>query len=283
MFELGLLGISAHVVDSLAQIGGQCATLYPEKPIYDIPAFAVVGAQELVDRLAEQIEPFNPTFHLGQEVVELQRLDNGAFRLVTATGTEFATRVVVIAGGLGSFQPRPLRVPGAKEHEGRNLEYKITDKQRYADKRVAILGGGDSALDWALELYDVAASVALVHRREEFRAQPASVAKMKGLANDTPERLRYVIGRVSGLIVSDGALAGLHVEPFGEDGVKEDVSFDDLLVFYGLSPTLGQSRSGGSRSIAATSTSIPSSSRPTSRGYTQSETSTPTRARRSSY
>lgn len=238
VFELGLLGIKAHVVDSLAQIGGQCAALYPEKPIYDIPALPVVGAQELVDRLAEQIKPFDATFHLGEEVVALHAEDGGKFRLSTAKGTAFEARAVVIAGGLGSFQPRPLRIPAARAHAGRNLNYRVTDKSRYRGARVVILGGGDSALDWALELHGIAASVTLVHRREEFRAAPASVEKMKQLAARADGTMRYVVGRVSGIVEHEDKLAGVTVEPF-DGGEREAFPLDELLVFYGLSPNLG--------------------------------------------
>ena len=135
IFELGLLGIHAHVVDALPEIGGQCVALYPEKPIYDIPALPVVGARELVDRLAEQIRPFKPDFHLGEMVVKLECEPDGAFSLETSSGTRFRTRTVVVAGGLGSFQPRPLRLPGVKGYEGVNVEYKVLDKSRYRARR----------------------------------------------------------------------------------------------------------------------------------------------------
>ena len=153
VFELGLLGISAHIVDSLPTAGGQCTALYPDKPIYDIPALPVCGAQELVDRLQAQIVPFAPTFHLHQEVVELEANPEHGFYLKTSKGTEFLTRTVVIAGGLGSFQPRPLRLPGIEQYANVNLHYKITDRERFRDKRLVILGGGDSALDWTLDLH----------------------------------------------------------------------------------------------------------------------------------
>lgn len=239
VFELGLLDIHAHVVDTLPEIGGQCAALYPEKPIYDIPALPVVGARELVDRLAEQIRPFKPDFHLGEMVVQLEREPDGAFSLETSAGTRFRARAVVVAGGLGSFQPRPLRLPGVKGYEGVNVEYKVLDKSRYRGRAVAILGGGDSALDWALDLAPLAKSLTLVHRREGFRAQPVSVERLRALAAAEPERIRIVIGRVSGLIEEGGALGGIKVEPFEKDAAKRAVRFDDLLVFYGLSPNLG--------------------------------------------
>ena len=239
VFELGLLGIHAHVVDTLPEIGGQCAALYPEKPIYDIPALPVVGARELVDRLAEQIRPFEPDLHLGEMVVKLECGADGAFSLETSAGTRFHARAVVVAGGLGSFQPRPLRLPGIKGHEGVNVEYKVLDKSRYRDKAVAILGGGDSALDWALELAPLAKSLTLVHRREGFRAQPVSVERLRAMAEAEPDRVRILIGRISGLIEEGGTLDGIEVEPFEKGAAKQAVRFDDLLVFYGLSPNLG--------------------------------------------
>ena len=239
VFELGLLGIHAHVVDTLPEIGGQCAALYPEKPIYDIPALPVVGARELVDRLAEQIRPFEPDLHLGEMVVKLECGADGAFSLETSAGTRFHARAVVVAGGLGSFQPRPLRLPGIKGHEGVNVEYKVLDKSRYRDKAMAILGGGDSALDWALELAPLAKSLTLVHRREGFRAQPVSVERLRAMAEAEPDRVRILIGRISGLIEEGGTLDGIEVEPFEKGAAKQAVRFDDLLVFYGLSPNLG--------------------------------------------
>ena len=239
VFELGLLGIHAHVVDTLPEIGGQCAALYPEKPIYDIPALPVVGARALVDRLAEQIRPFKPDLHLGEMVVKLEREPDGAFSLETSGGTRFLARTVVVAGGLGSFRPRPLRVPGANRYEGVNVEYKVLEAARYRGKAVAILGGGDSALDWALELAPSAKSLTLVHRRAGFRAQPVSVERLRAMAEAEPERVRILIGRISDLIEEGDTLRGINVEPFEKGAGKHTVPFDDLLVFYGLSPNLG--------------------------------------------
>ncbi len=238
VFELGLLGIDAHVVDSLPVIGGQCTALYPDKPIYDIPALPIIGAEELINRLAEQIRPFAPSYHLGQQVVELQRREDGSFRLATSTGTEFIAKTVVIVGGLGSFLPRPLRLPDIARFAGANLLYKIADKTRYRGKNIIILGGGDSALDWVLELYDIAASVTLIHRREEFRAAPASVAKMKQLAVTDPARMRFLVRRITGFEEQGGRLSGLRVAEFGSDD-ESIMALDELLVFYGLSPNLG--------------------------------------------
>ena len=239
VFELGLLGIHAHVVDALPEIGGQCVTLYPEKPIYDIPALPVVGARELIERLEQQIRPFKPDMHLGETVVKLERLSDDAFALETSAGTKFVARAVVVAGGVGSFEPRPLRTPGADRYAGVNLEYKVLDKARYRDRSVAVLGGGDSALDWALELAPAAERLTVVHRRAEFRAQPASVERFRAMAAAEPERFHILIGRVSDLVEDGDKLVGIHVRPFEQDAQPHEVRFDELLVFYGLSPDLG--------------------------------------------
>ena len=235
VFELGLLDIRAHVVDALPQPGGQCSELYPEKPIYDIPAFPVIGAQELVDRLMQQIEPFNAQFHLGQVVTDLQKKENGRFALKTSNGTEFDTACVIIAAGLGAFQPRRLRKPGAEEFEGRNIHYKVTRAEDFAGQDVIILGGGDSALDWTLELHDKVKSLTLIHRRPEYRGQPASVKTMKALA--AAGALTEQQGMVRELIVEDGQFRGLKVADLENN--MQDVHADHACVFWGLSPNLG--------------------------------------------
>ncbi len=152
VFELGLLGIKSHIVDTLKHPGGQCAELYPDKPIYDIPALPICGAQELVDRLMQQIAPMGPVFHFGEEVAELQRQDDGRFFLRTSAGTEFLARTVVIAAGLGSFQPRRLGVEGCDAFEDRQVHYRVRSAAEFAGQRLVIFGGGDSALDWVIDL-----------------------------------------------------------------------------------------------------------------------------------
>jgi len=235
VFELGLLDIHAHVVDSLPQAGGQCAELYPDKPIYDIPALPVCGAQELVDRLMEQIAPFKADFHLGQTVTSLQRVDDGRFRLETSAGTVFDTATVILAAGLGAFLPRRLRAAGAERWEGRTIHYRLRDPENLADKRIIILGGGDSALDWTLALHGKARCITLVHRRSEYRAQPASVKAMKVLADG--ETLIEIHGHVAAVCEQDGAFTGLEiVDPAGQ---KQTVAADEVYVFWGLSPNLG--------------------------------------------
>ena len=235
VFELGLLGIAAHVVDSLAHPGGQCTELYPDKPIYDIPALPVCGAQELVDRLLQQIKPFKPQFHLGQEVVEFARLDGGRFLVRTAAGMSFDAGTVVIAAGLGSFQPRRLGIEGIEGFEGGAIQYRVKNAADLAGKRLVIFGGGDSALDWTLELLPRAASVDLVHRRSEFRAAPASVAKMREQV--AAGRMQCFEGLPHSLIVSDGALRGVNIK--NSAGAVQALAAEQLLVFFGLHPKLG--------------------------------------------
>jgi thioredoxin reductase (NADPH) len=235
VFELGLLGIHAHVVDSLAHAGGQCTELYPDKPIYDIPALPVCGAQELIDRLMQQIKPFNADFHLGQEVREVRRLDERIFLMRTAAGTTFHTRSIVIAGGVGSFQPRRLGVEGAEAFEGRSIHYRIRNVAQFHGLDLVIFGGGDSALDWTLELCGKARSLTLVHRREEFRAAPASVARMRELVS--AGHMRYVEAIAHRLIADGDAIRGIEVR--GKDNALQQLDAEQLLVFFGLHPKLG--------------------------------------------
>jgi thioredoxin reductase (NADPH) len=239
VFELGLLEISAHVVDSLPVVGGQCVELYPDKPIYDIPAVPVCTGQELADQLMRQIEPFKPSFHLGQEVCALERGDDGRFLAATTAGTRFVARTVFIAAGVGCFQPRTLKLPGIDRFENRQLFYRVREPARFEGRHLVIAGGGDSALDWALALQPRAASVVLVHRRAEFRAAPASVAKMRALCD--AYEMQSTTGQITGFDVVDEGdrerLAALKL--VGADGVTRRLPLDDLLVFYGMSPKLG--------------------------------------------
>ncbi|HSY07097.1 MAG TPA: NAD(P)/FAD-dependent oxidoreductase [Steroidobacteraceae bacterium] len=234
-FELGLLGISAHVVDSLAHPGGQCAELYPDKPIYDIPALPVCNAQELVDRLLQQIKPFAPKFHLGQEVSEFAKLDSGRFHIRTAAGTTFDAATVVIAAGVGSFQPRRIGLEGAQAFEDEHIHYRVRRAADLHGRELVIFGGGDSALDWTLELATKARALTLVHRRADFRAAPASVARMRELA--AAGRIRHLEALPHSLIVEDGVLTGVNVK--APDGLTHALAADELLVFFGLHPKLG--------------------------------------------
>jgi thioredoxin reductase (NADPH) len=241
VFELGLLGLKAQLVDSLKAPGGQCVELYPDKPIYDIPAVPVCSGQELTDRLLEQIKPFDAGMHLGQEVTSVERQENGRFRVATSAATVFDAGAIVIAGGVGSFQPRKLEVPGADRLEGRYVHYRVKDPRAFADQDVVILGGGDSALDWTLALVEHARSVVLIHRRPEFRGAPASVAKLHALRDEL--RADVIIGQVKELTELDGVLKSASVQ--GGDGVVRRVELDQLLVFFGLRPSLGPIASWG--------------------------------------
>jgi len=236
VFELGLLEIKAHVIDSLVQAGGQPIELYPDKPIYDIPAIPVCTGQELTTALLKQCEPFKPTFHLAQEVAHLAKREDGRFDIETSIGTRFITKTVFIAGGVGSFQPRKPKVEGITQFEDNGqLAYRVRDPQKYAGKNVVVLGGGDSALDWALALQPVAESVTLIHRRDEFRAAPASVAKMKALCE--ANEMMHIIGQVTGFEAEEGVLKEVKVTSL--DAVTRRLPLDNLLAFFGLSPRLG--------------------------------------------
>ncbi len=236
VFELGLLGLKAEVVDSIRQPGGQCTELYPDKPIYDIPAVPVCTGQELTDALLKQIEPFGAGMHLGQEVQVLQRRDDGSFFVETSKGTQFTAKAVVIAAGVGSFQPRPLRVPDAETYEGTSLHYRVRDPGLFRGKRLVILGGGDSALDWVLELAETAERITLVHRRDEYRAMPDSVAKMKQLVADG--RMDEITSaKAKALKGKGGQVTSIVIAP--KEGEVVEVEADHVLVFFGLAPKLG--------------------------------------------
>lgn len=239
VFELGLLEIKAHIIDSLAYPGGQCIELYPDKPIYDIPAVPVCTGKELTDNLLKQIEPFGATFHLGQEVTQVEKQADGRFFVATSKGTQFLTKTVFIAGGVGSFQPRTLKVDGLEKFEGTQLHYRVKNPSQFAGKNLVIVGGGDSALDWALNFVqegpNKAESVILIHRRDGFRAAPASVAKMRELCD--AYEMQFVVGQVTGYEERDGRLVQIKVT--GGDGVTRTMPLDMLLVFFGLSPKLG--------------------------------------------
>ena len=239
VFELGLLEIKAHVLDSLGYPGGQCIELYPDKPIYDIPAVPVCTGKELTDNLLKQIEPFEPTFHFGHEVSVVRKRDDGRFDVETSRGLRFVTKTIFIAAGVGSFQPRTLKVEGLDRFDGTQLHYRVRNPAEFAGKNLVIVGGGDSALDWALNFVQEgphkAESVILVHRRDGFRAAPASVARMRTLCDEL--EMQFMVGQVTGFEEAEGRLSSLKVT--GGDGVTRVVPLDMLLVFFGLSPKLG--------------------------------------------
>ncbi len=235
IFELGLLGIKADIFDSLSHPGGQCTELYPDKPIYDIPAIPSCTGQELIDRLLEQVEPFGANFHMGEEVEIVEATDDG-FRVCTAAGTEMLAKTVFIAGGVGSFTPRKLRFPEAETLEGKCLHYRVRDPARFAGKRVVVLGGGDSALDWAVELAPKAESLVLVHRRDEFRGAAATAAALQDLA-DAGQAEIVLSAKATGLQVEGDRLTGVELKL--ADGSTRVLPADELLVFFGLAPKLG--------------------------------------------
>ncbi len=239
VFELGLLEIKCHIIDSLAYPGGQCIELYPDKPIYDIPAVPVCTGQELTDNLLKQIEPFGATFHLGQEVSAVEKKDDGRFFVETSKGTQFLTKTIFIAAGVGAFQPRLLKIDGLDKFDGSQLHYRVRDPSLFAGKNLVIVGGGDSALDWTLNFVQEgphkAESVILIHRRDGFKAAPASVARMKELCD--AYEMQFVVGQITGIEERDNRLAAIKVT--GGDGVTRVIPLDMLLVFFGLSPKLG--------------------------------------------
>jgi thioredoxin reductase (NADPH) len=239
VFELGLLEIKAHIIDSLAYPGGQCIELYPDKPIYDIPAVPVCTGKELTDNLLKQIEPFGATFHLGQEVSVVEKKSDGRFFVETSKGTRFLTKTIFIAAGVGAFQPRLLKIDGLDKYDGTQLHYRVRDPVLFKGKNLVIVGGGDSALDWTLNFVQEgphkAESVILIHRRDGFKAAPASVAKMKELCE--AYEMQFVVGQITGIEESGDKLSAIKVT--GGDGVTRVMPLDMLLVFFGLSPKLG--------------------------------------------
>ena len=235
VFELGLLGLKAEVVDSIRQPGGQCSELYPDKPIYDIPGIPVCTGDELTANLLEQIKPFDAGMHLGEEVAVV-RADGDEFFVQTDKGTQFQCKAVVIAAGVGSFQPRPIRVAGVDDLNEECLHYRVRDPQRFAGKRLAIFGGGDSALDWVIELAPIAGHITLVHRRDEYRAVDASVAAMRQLAADGNVTI-VENSKASTVHHDNGELTAIDVK--NKDGEETRIEADEMLVFFGLAPKLG--------------------------------------------
>ena len=236
VFELGLLDLKCHLIDILDKPGGQCAELYPEKPIYDIPGYPVIGALELIDKLQEQIKPFHPTYHYGQQVEKVARLPDGAgFEVVTDAGTEFRCKVVVIAAGGGSFQPKRPPVPGIEGYEGTSVFYSVRKMEAFRDQSIVIVGGGDSALDWTLNLTPVAKRVTLVHRRDDFRGAPHSVEQMRKLVAEGKVDLH--IGQVTELKGEGGDLSAVVLKK--NDGSVIDVPATRMMPFFGLTMKLG--------------------------------------------
>ena len=238
VFELGLLDIKAHLIDILPKIGGQCAELYPEKPIYDIPGFPIITGQQLVDNLEKQVHPFGPTFHLSEMVEALESLgdaEHPKFRVTTDAGTVFECKCVIVAAGGGSFQPKKPPIIGIDAFEGKTVFYSVRRIEHFRDRNVMIIGGGDSALDWVLNLHPVAKRVTLVHRRDAFRAAPHSVKAMRELV--ATGQMDFVLGQATKVDGADGQLASVTLRK--ETGEIVDVACDDMLPFFGLTMKLG--------------------------------------------
>ena len=242
VFELGMLGLRARLVDSLAGVGGQCQALYPEKPIYDIPGYPRILAGELIERLAEQAAPFKPGYHLEQRVEQLHPLGGGRYRVVTSAGTEIDCGAVIVAAGVGAFGPNRPPLDGLRDYEsqgpGAGVHYLVSRREDFRDKRLVIAGGGDSALDWTLSLSELARKIYVVHRRDKFRAAPESVREMRRLADDPGSPVELVVPyQLHGLDGSDGRLTGVDVATL--DGDVRRLEADALLPFFGLSMNLG--------------------------------------------
>ena len=234
VFELGLLDIKCHLIDILDEVGGQCSELYPEKPIYDIPAIPVCTGQELTDKLMTQIEPFDPKFHLGQMAESISKKEDGTWTVQTDLGTIIKAKVIVIAAGGGSFVPKKPPLKGLEEFEGKSVFYSVRKMEDFRNKNILIAGGGDSALDWTVNLHPLAKKLTLLHRRDDFRAAPDTINKMRKLVAD--DEMHLEIAQLKELHGKNGVLKSVAVK--GEAG-EYDIECDRLLAFYGLTMKLG--------------------------------------------
>ncbi len=235
VFELGLLDIKAHLVDILDKIGGQCAELYPEKPIYDIPGIPYVTGQGLTEALLEQIKPFGATFHLNEMVQTIEKIGDPLFRVTTDADQVFEAKVVIISAGGGSFQPKRPPVPGIEAYEGKSVHYAVRKMETFRDKDILIVGGGDSALDWTLNLQPIAKSMTLLHRRDDFRAAPHSVEQMRALVK--AGKMQMKLGQVTSLEGEGGQVTAAVVK--GNDNTTFKVACNTVLPFFGLTMKLG--------------------------------------------
>ena len=235
VFELGLLDIKAHLVDILDRPGGQCTELYPEKPIYDIPAYPVISGQELTDNLMKQIEPFKPVFHLGQMAESITQAADGKWVVTTDLGTIITATVIIIAAGGGSFSPKKPALPGIENYEGTSVFYAVRQMEKFRGRNVVIAGGGDSALDWTVNLQPVANHVTMLHRRDDFRAAPDTVNKMRELV--AAGKMTLKIADLAGIEGTAPQMTGLKLKT-KEDG-ETILPCDTLLAFYGLTMKLG--------------------------------------------
>ena len=235
VFEAGMLKMRCHLVDALGEVGGQCAALYPEKPIFDIPAWPRINAEDLIEKLVEQAAPFSPTYHLGQQVLTVAD-DDGGFLLHTSKGSSIRCRAVMIAGGVGAFGPNRPPLKGIEDFEGNSVHYLVTRRENFAGKRIVIAGGGDSAVDWANTLADIARHIYVVHRRDKFRAAPESVTRMRALCEQGNVEL-VIPYQLFALDGEDGVLSAVVVR--APDGAERRLEADILLPFFGLATNLG--------------------------------------------
>lgn len=236
VFECGMLKMSCHVIDALEMIGGQCTAMYPEKPIYDIPAHPAITGGDLINKLEEQAAPFEPTYHLNQQVTKMEKQADGSFALETSKGVKINAKAVIVAAGVGAFGPNRPPLEGLMNYEGTSVFYMVRRRDDFRDKNIVIAGGGDSAVDWALSLSEVAKSVKVVHRRPKFRAAPESVSQLQAL--DKEGKIELVVPyQLEGLKGEGDQLSHVVVKDF--DGNTRDLDADVLLPFYGLSQNLG--------------------------------------------
>ena len=235
VFEAGLLKMRCHLVDYLPQVGGQLSEIYPKKPIYDIPGYPTVGAQELVDNLMEQAKPFDPTFTLGERIEKIEKQEDNTFILTTHLDTKIHAKIICIAGGLGVFEPRKPALENLADYEKNGVEYMVLDPEKYRNKKIVIAGGGDSALDWTMFLADVVAELTMVHRGEMFRGAPDSVDKVKQLADEG--KIKLELNSTISHLHGDGKLSSVTIT--NNDGSAKEVECDYYLALFGLSPKLG--------------------------------------------
>ena len=236
VFQCGMLGMKCHVIDALDLIGGQCSVLYPDKPIYDIPAYPIITGQELIDKLSAQIAPFKPTFHLNNQVTEIYKSEDSLWTVKTSDNKEITGKAIIIAAGVGAFAPRRVPIQNIEEYEGKTVLYWVSDKTIFNGKKVVVFGGGDSALDWAIALSGSCESVTLVHRRDKFRGMQASIDKMNDLAQ------KGTINKITGAQIQsiegqNGQLNNVTIADL--DGNLTKIETDYILAFFGLSQSLG--------------------------------------------
>jgi thioredoxin reductase (NADPH) len=236
IFQAGMLKIQCHVIDVLDHVGGQCCALYPEKPIFDIPAYPEISAFDLIERLKEQASPFNPTYHLNQQVISFNKIDDNHFEVITSKNTKIRCKAIVIAAGCGAFGPNRPPLQHIEEYEGKSVFYYVNKKEIFANKKVVIAGGGDSAVDWAIELSKLAQKIYLIHRRDKFRASPESLERIKSIAE--LGKIEFIVPyQLEALQGEGGYLSEVIVKNL--DGNIKTLPADNLLAFFGLSMTLG--------------------------------------------